>query len=210
MNRRTANCVRFFVMGTIGAVLLAAPGADGQIQIQVEPNGRRIPANAGSDPSLQPRADIDKDLSKALKKAEEFRDRGDFDSAVEIVQRYILNQKENRGGNPSSVRSADYFTDQTMKTSLKRHALKLIGGLPSEGRRLYELKFGDAARAMLKEAVATNNRAQLENITRQYFHTKAGYEATYLIGTHKLDQGQPLAAALDFMVRFSLCRARSK
>jgi outer membrane protein assembly factor BamB len=185
-------------MGTIGAVLLAAPGADGQIQIQVEPNGRLIPANAGSDPSLQPRADIDKDLSKALKKAEEYRDRGDFDSAVEIVQRYILNQKENRGGNPSSVRSADYFTDQTMKTSLKRHALKLIGGLPSEGRRLYELKFGDAARAMLKEAVATNNRAQLENITRQYFHTKAGYEATYLIGTHKLDQGQPLAAALDF------------
>jgi outer membrane protein assembly factor BamB len=185
-------------MGIIGAVLLAAPGVHGQIQIEVDPNGQLIPADAGSDPSLQPRADIDKNLSKSLEKAKEYRDRGDFDSAVEIVQRYILNQKENRDGNPSSDRSADYFTDQTMKISLKHQALKLIGGLPSEGRRLYELKYGDAARAMLEEAVVTNDRAKLENITRQYSHTKAGYEATYLIGTYKLDQGESLAAALHF------------
>jgi outer membrane protein assembly factor BamB len=198
MSRWTANCVRFVVVGALGALLLAAPGANGQIQREIDPNGQLIPVEEGSDPSLQPRADIDKNLSKALRKAEELRDRGDYHNALEILQRRILSQRENRDGKPSADSSADYFIDQTMKTSLKDQALKLIAGLPSEGRRLYELKFGDAARAMLEEAVATNDRAQLENITRQYFHTKAGYEATYLIGTHMLDQGEPLAAALHF------------
>ena len=31
---------------------------------------------------------------------------------------------------------------------------------------------------------------------RRYFHTKAGYEATLLLGRYQLDQGRPLAAAL--------------
>ena len=198
MSRWTAHCVRFVVAGTLGALLLAAPGVHGQIKPQVNPLDQLIPADEATDPSLQPRADIDKNLSKALKRAEELLDRGDYGNALEILQRKIFSQREDRNGKPSADSSADYFTNQTMKTSLKDQALKLIAGLPSEGRRLYELKFGDAARAMLEEAVATNDRAQLENITRQYFHTRAGYEATYLIGTHRLDQGEPLTAALQF------------
>ncbi|MBT6153826.1 MAG: PQQ-binding-like beta-propeller repeat protein [Planctomycetaceae bacterium] len=198
MSRWTANCVRFLVMGTIGALLLAAPGVHGQIQLKIDPNGKLIPAEEGTDPTLQPQADIDKNLSKALKRAEELRDQGDYDNALEILQRKILSRREDRNGKPSADSSADYFADQTMTTSLKDQALKLIAGLPSEGRRLYELKFGDAARTMFEEAVVSNDRAQLENITRQYFHTKAGYEATYLIGTHRLDQGEPLAAAMQF------------
>ena len=38
--------------------------------------------------------------------------------------------------------------------------------------------------------------AKLTEVSRRYFHTKAGYEATLLLGRYQLDQGRPLAAAL--------------
>jgi tetratricopeptide (TPR) repeat protein len=209
MIRQTTRGPRNLTWLTLGALLLISAGVlqaqkelpaprPAQAQIQIAPQADLIPADEGADPSLTPRADIDKDLSKAMRKAEEYRDRGDFDSAVEIVQRYVLDQKLDDDGKPSESRSADYFTDQSMKTSLKRQALELIGGLPAAGRRVYELKFGPAARALLEDAIAVNDMTQVETVTRQYFHTRAGYEAAYLLGTHKLDQGEPLAAALHF------------
>src|SRR5262249_104377 len=40
------------------------------------------------------------------------------------------------------------------------------------------------------------NLVELTDVCRRYFHTKAGYEATLLLGRIQLDQGRPLAAAL--------------
>jgi len=37
---------------------------------------------------------------------------------------------------------------------------------------------------------------QLTEVSRRYFQTKAGYEATLILGRYQLDQGRPLAAAL--------------
>lgn len=198
MRQRMANSLRFVICGLMGLLLFSVPGVRGQFKLQVEPGAGLIPAEEGSDPSLVPRADISKDLSKAMAKAEEYRDRKEYDNAVEIVQRYILDQKDDDAGRRAIDRSADYFVDQKMDISLKRQALRLIGDLPEEGRRIYELKYGESARAMLADAVSANDTKQLENIARQYFHTKAGYEATYLMGTHKLDQGETLAAAMHF------------
>ena len=126
MSRWTANCVRFVVVGTLSALFLAAPGVHGQVKFQIDPESQLIPAEETSDPSLQPRADIDKNLSKALKRAEELRDRGDYDNALEILQRKIFSQREDRNGKPSADSSADYFIDQTMETSLKG-----VGSLPN-------------------------------------------------------------------------------
>ena len=36
----------------------------------------------------------------------------------------------------------------------------------------------------------------LAEVSRRFFHTEAGYEATLLLGLYHLDHGQPLAAAL--------------
>jgi outer membrane protein assembly factor BamB len=60
------------------------------------------------------------------------------------------------------------------------------------------LEFGGVARQMLREANRSLDAKQLEQISRRFFHTEAGYEGTYLLGTYYLDHSEPLAAALQF------------
>lgn len=80
--------------------------------------------------------------------------------------------------------------------SLKSEARQMIGRMPSEGRQLYELRCGADARAMLAKALANRDLALLAHVSGQYFHTQAGYEATFLLGLSNLDHGSPLAGAL--------------
>ena len=95
----------------------------------------------------------------------------------------------------------DYFFLPDAKApthhSLKAEARRLIGQLPPEGRRLYELQCGHKARRLLDEAVASGEAAKLAEASARYFHTQAGYEATFLLGLYNLDHGLPLAGALS-------------
>jgi outer membrane protein assembly factor BamB len=84
------------------------------------------------------------------------------------------------------------------QVSLKTQALALLGSMPAKGRELYELDCGAEARAALEKAFSAGDLTQLAEVSRRYFHTKAGYEATLLLGRYQLDQGRPLAAALTF------------
>jgi outer membrane protein assembly factor BamB len=80
--------------------------------------------------------------------------------------------------------------------SLKTQALDLLGSMPARGQRMYELQFGAEARVALESALQDNDLAAITEVSRRYFHTKAGYEATLLVGRLQLGQGRPLAAAL--------------
>ena len=80
--------------------------------------------------------------------------------------------------------------------SLKAEAQRLIGRMPREGRELYELHSGGAAQRMLDEALVSGDAAKLAEVSGRYFHTRAGYEATFLLGLHDLDHGLALAGAL--------------
>jgi len=86
--------------------------------------------------------------------------------------------------------------DTSNVRSLKSEAQQLIGEMPPDGRAAYELEYGARARRLLEEAVQSGGTAGLAAVSRQFFHTKAGYEATYLLGTAEMEQGHPLAAAL--------------
>jgi outer membrane protein assembly factor BamB len=88
--------------------------------------------------------------------------------------------------------------DQPVYRSLKAEAGRLLSGLPPDGRQSYELQFGARARKMLEEAAAAGDMARIAEISRRYFFTQGGAEATYLLGRHYLDQNRPLAAALCF------------
>lgn len=94
----------------------------------------------------------------------------------------------------------DYFfqpqKNQPIHRSLKAEAQYLIGQMPREGRELYELEFGAKAKRLLEEAVAAGNAQSLAEVSRRFFHTRAGYEATFLLGFNHLDHGRPLAGAL--------------
>lgn len=81
-------------------------------------------------------------------------------------------------------------------TSLKSEAERIIGRLPAKGRELYELQFGAQARQMLTDALKSGDVLRLAEVSRRFFHTGSGYEATLLLGLHHFDHNRPLAGAL--------------
>ena len=87
---------------------------------------------------------------------------------------------------------------QPIYRSLKAEARQVIGQMPREGRELYEVRYGAEARQRLKQAVAAGDCARMADVSGQYFHTQAGYEATFLLGLYHLDRGSPLAGGLMF------------
>ncbi len=82
--------------------------------------------------------------------------------------------------------------------SLKTEAQRLIGQLPAAGRASYQLQFGAEAKQLLETAAREGNADGLAEVSRRFFHTTAGYEATELLGTYHMEHGRPLAAALCF------------
>lgn len=95
--------------------------------------------------------------------------------------------------------SEDYFFqpgDGPTPLSLKSEALRLLGGMPRAGSELYELQYGARARQMLNDATASRDVPMLAEVSRRFYHTRAGYEATLLLGLDHLDHGRWLAGAL--------------
>ncbi len=80
--------------------------------------------------------------------------------------------------------------------SLKSEAERLIGRLPRRGRDLYELQYGAQAQRMLTDALTSGDVARLAKVSRRFFHTRGGYQATFLLGLHHFDHGRPLAGAM--------------
>jgi outer membrane protein assembly factor BamB/tetratricopeptide (TPR) repeat protein len=90
------------------------------------------------------------------------------------------------------------FEKSAVQMSLKTEAQRLLGEMPEAARELYELQFGADAKALLEEAAREGDLSRLTEVARKYYHTKAGYEATFLLGRLQLDRGEPLAAAMCF------------
>lgn len=82
--------------------------------------------------------------------------------------------------------------------SLKGEARRLIGGMSAQGRQAYEVLVGKGARVQLSAALAEGDWPEVEEVSRRFFHTSAGYDATITLGLRELDLGEPLAAASRF------------
>src|SRR5262249_19842511 len=59
-------------------------------------------------------------------------------------------------------------------------------------------QYGPAADTRLKEGLEKNDPHIYAEVALRYLHTKAGAEATNLLGTYYLDRGSYLMAALSF------------
>ena len=147
---------------------------------------RNNPANS-DDPSDNIFLPPDRRTLQKLSQAKELIAKGRYGEAVENLGA-ILEGPE------------DYFfqpqINKPLHRSLKAEAQHLIGQMPREGRELYELEFGAKAKRLLEEAVAAGDAQSLAEVSRRFFHTRAGYEATFLLGLDHLDRGRPLAGAL--------------
>jgi len=108
-----------------------------------------------------------------------------------ILLQIILDKSEDRFYHPNPEK-------KTLYRSLKAEAQRLIGNMPADGLRAYELQHGATARAMLADALAADDVAAVAEVARRFFFTKAGREAMYDVGSVHFDRARPLAAALCF------------
>lgn len=126
----------------------------------------------------------------ALRQARDFIKQEKYADALLILQKLI-----------DSDNDAFFFEDAGRRNrflSLKTESMRLIETLPKKGREVYELKFGLKAQASLKEALERGDSAGVETVARRFFHTRAGYRATYILAIRQFDEGVPLSAALHF------------
>ncbi len=113
-----------------------------------------------------------------------------YEEAVKLFQN-VLNSQEDHTYLPEN-------REDGAQQSLKIEALRLLGELVASGRREYETQFGPLAQQKLDAAIAEGTSTGLEMVVRQYFHTQAGYEATFRLACDHFDHGRWLEAALTF------------
>jgi len=129
----------------------------------------------------------DRSLLLLLSKARQLKEQGRHAEAVRCLGA-ILEAPEDSFFQPDK--------QSRVLPSLKAQAQAMLGAMPRQGRESYELLYGAQARTLLAKAVENGDINGLAEVSRRFFHTQAGYEATLLLGLSHLDRGSPLAGAL--------------
>jgi outer membrane protein assembly factor BamB len=170
----------FFAFLAIGLSVLPS-----NAQLVLQPGNGTPTAEEDAGPGNFPPPD--RNLVQALNRAQKVLKEHRYGEALEGISQIL------RGGE-------DYLfqPDRTVAgyKSLKLRAQQLLGQMPREGLDLYEVRYGGEARDKLKRAVAAGDKDGLSEISSQLFHTRAGYEATWLLALYHMDHGAPLAGAL--------------
>ncbi|MEA1950389.1 MAG: PQQ-binding-like beta-propeller repeat protein, partial [Planctomycetota bacterium] len=188
MSRRGLSvsiCVFVGLVLTLSRQNTAVAQAPQPRPVSVDEDGQTKPEKEDlvEDVFLRPSRDLVQRLNNARRLVERRR----FSEAVRLLG-WVLDCDE------------DYFVrsegGEAAFESLKSQAQDLIHRMPRGGRDLYELEYGAKARVRLEKATAKQDAAGLAEVSRRYFHTEAGGEATLLLGLWYLDHGRPLAAAL--------------
>jgi outer membrane protein assembly factor BamB len=186
--------------------------ADAQVQVQFKAVARPVPMGAAQPPKEGEFTDAlslptDRKAKKSLESAEDLIKEEDWTKATYVLQS-LLNSKQDLFVEIKRVDADDKESKQW--TSIRLEANRLLGTLPPKGLEVYELQFGGKARELLSEAkklpeqrgseeLRQKSSAEiLATVAQSYLHTKAGAEAANLLGTHLLDRGQPVVAALCF------------
>jgi len=153
------------------------------------PGFQPVPRSDGSGGDRPTLFATDRMAARRLKLAESRLERGIYEEAVDLLQTIL-------DGEEDAAAPAD--NDAPVFRSLKRQAIDLLSKLPPDGRRIYELKYGIAARGQLDVALKQGDWEGVEAVSRRYFHTAAGREATYRLAVWADDRGESLEAALLF------------
>ena len=142
----------------------------------------------------------DRESVRLLRRSEELINEGRFAEATQSLGRLMH-------------LADDFFFQPDTKApthhSVRSEAARLLDELPERGRQFYELQFGAEARNELEQALEAGDIERVAETARRYFHTDAGFEASYLVALDHLDHGRPLLASLILQrLRDSSRRAR--
>lgn len=198
------------VAGSVVAAVVLAALADAQ-QVQIGPrviiNGRIVQGRAGNASPEDPESasgvylPTDRALSRAVNRARDRLAEHEYHEALQFLQT-VLDRDED-----SFLERA---TDGRDQLGLKATVRKMISELPAEGADAYELLQGATARRQLEAALKAGDRDGVAKVVRQYFHTAAGYEATFVLAQMEADQGHRLAAAQLYQELIDSPRAAAK
>lgn len=92
----------------------------------------------------------------------------------------------------------DYFLDRTLGRTLKSETLAILAEMSREHQQDYERLQGTQAKALLDEALAASNFADLADIVRRFPRTSASRDAAELLAARAMDLGRPWRAAEEF------------
>lgn len=146
--------------------------------------------------------DVPRALQQALREAEQaIEDESYSDAVLSLGEIAAGNYSEGAIGD---LQGQDFFIrqlgavpkTQPLSNSLLKRVRFLIGTLPEAAMETYELRYGPSARKLLSEAAASRDWMQTAEVRRRFFHTLAGYEASYVLSQRALLLGHPLEARL--------------
>jgi outer membrane protein assembly factor BamB len=161
------------------------------------PIGVPLPATKTGDPRYTDDVTIptDRESKRLIQAAQDYIKKKEWQVVCESLQS-LLDGKED-SFLEVTTNDAD-GKPVTRRVSVRAEANRLIGELPADGLEFYQVRYGPAAEARLKEALEKNDPAILADVALKHLHTKAGLEAANLLGTYHLDRGNYLMAALCF------------
>lgn len=128
-----------------------------------------------------------REMRQILNRARQAIDQQRYAEAVGLLGEFLQNEQQE-----------DYFNEETAGQSIKSQAQEMLLGLPRAARESYELQFGREAAQLLQTALEARDQAQVAEVMRQFFATKAASEAALVWGRAALDAGDYLAAARVF------------
>lgn len=132
-----------------------------------------------------------REATRPLKIAEKAIKDRDFRQATELLGDLLSESMLNEYLIPDKARKGHAI-------SLRKKAEQLLGQIPLAQRQSYQEKYGIKAKVMLQKAIEANDTQAIAMTSRLYFHTRAGLEATMLVGHDHLAQGRPAMAAVAF------------
>ncbi len=176
------------ILSLILLSLSVSPSVAADFGVRVSSNSAGVPGANGLGGLIV----ADRTETRMLRQAEDFIANKKYVEALAFLQT-LLERDQDQLLRPAADDKSAVFR------SMKSEVLHIIGHLPPDGREVYLRNTSPVADALLKEALEQNDEDKLAKIARLYFHTPAGYEATYRIALRKFDNGEPMAAGLLLM-----------
>lgn len=144
--------------------------------------------------TMAPRA-----LRRLITTAEDAINAKRYAEAVETLGKILMEEVDELDAQAEEY-SQDYFlerrTSGLIKGSVRSRAADLLESVPAENRDAIELRYGVIAKQQLDEAVSRFDWNAIEAVSRRFFHTSAGYDATLLVAQRYRTDGRPMSAAL--------------
>ncbi|HSQ55281.1 MAG TPA: PQQ-binding-like beta-propeller repeat protein, partial [Gemmata sp.] len=139
----------------------------------------------------------DRDARKQLEAARDYLEFGmvPYNTVCPLLQN-ILEAKSDSFFNTTQVVGGE---KRIHRISVKTEANHIISEFKKEGLEFYQQAYGQTASSLLDDAIKANyDLPMLADLSQKFFHTKAGAEATVLLGTLYLERGNYLEAAFAF------------